>query len=217
MVAREYWNSHLFSRLCQKACSIAKSMGFQRIRPGNSDPTHSTIDAERASLFWTLYVMDKERSFMSGIPPDLYLFDSDARLGAQDTGGYTLAHYRVARIHMMSLWEEVHISLYSSRVRREKTPQIDNTISKLNSRLTAWAYQHVDLLNESVPPDGPWFPYLRQELKYVFHVAQILIHRCSTSNVSKQCRMAHSRAALNIIKDIHGAAPSLRGAALLRR
>ena len=196
------------------ACIVAKNMGLQRI-PGDSISSYSPQDNERANLFWTLYVMDKERAFMSGIPCEIYLFDCDVRLSEQESG-YTLSHYRVALIHMMSLWEEIHIALYSSRVGRERISQTDNKVSRLNSRLTAWAYQHVELLNES-GSNGPWFPYLRQELKYLFHVAQILIHRCGSTDLSKQRRMANARAALGIIKEIHGAAPCLRGAALLRR
>ena len=214
MVAREYWNGKLFARICQMACNIAKHMGLQRISGSpTSDP--SSEDKEKADLFWTLYIMDKERAFMSGIPPDIYLFDTDVRLSGQESG-YTLPHYRVALIHMMSLWEDIHMSLYSSRVGRERASQVDTKVSKLNTRLSAWATRHIQLLDNAAN-DSPWFPYLSLELRYVFHVAQILTHRCGSSNESKQRRIIHARAALSIIKYTYDAAPSLRNAALLRR
>lgn len=214
MVAREYCSPQLFSMLCQMACSVANAMGLQRI-PGGSASSYFPHSTERASLFWTLYILDKQRVFMSGVPCDLYLFDSDVRLLEQESG-YTLPHYRTALIHVMSIWEDIHISLYSSRIRRERTSQVDHQVSRLNKRLDAWAHQHKDLLNDALVL-GSFSPYLGQELKYVFHVAKILVYRCSNTETNKERRMANASSALGIINDMHNPTPSLRGAALLRR
>ena len=190
------------------ACTVAKNMGLQRI-------SDAPQDTERANVFWTLYIMDKERTFMSGIPCEIYLFDSDIRLSEQGIGS-TVPRYQIALIHMMSLWEEIHIVLYSSRIGRESISRNDDKVLKLHTRLAAWGYKYADLLSNS-QKNGPLFPYLRQELKYVFHVSQILVHRCGNSETSRQRSMSSARAALKILKEIHGTSLTLRGAALLRR
>lgn len=215
MVAREYCETQIFERLCHMACFVAKSMGLQRL-PTDSKGAMTEKDPERTELFWALYVMDKERVFMTGQPCDLYLFDTDMQLleGEPDC---TLPHYTVAHNHMMSLWEEIYISLYSSAARRKESSHRSNQVTRLSSLFRNWGYKYRILLNTPLAADASTIDCFQLELKYSFHVGQILIHRCSREEDSKQQRISSVYSALNIIKNIHEASTSIGNVALLGR
>ena len=215
MVAREYCESQVFERLCQMACRVAKSMGLHRL-PNGSKIALCDIDTERNNLFWALYVMDKERAFMTGQSCDLYFFDTDLQL-LEGEPGCTLQHYSVAHYHMISIWEELYISLYSSRAARKGLSYRLNQVSRLSSLFRNWGYQYKVLLNAPLAAETSTLGCFQLELKYCFHVGQILIYRCGCEETNQQQRINSVYAALSMIKDIHGSSSSLGKIALLGR
>ena len=215
MVACEHCEGQVFERLCQMACHVIKNMGLQSL-PHGSKKALSEMDAERTNLFWTVFIMDKERVFMTGQPCNIYVFDSDVQLLRREPG-LTLQHYTTALFHMMCLWEDIYISLYSSKAFRKGQSYRHSQISRLNSLFRTWGYQHKNLLNIPTSPVASIKDHIQLELKYSFHVGQILVHRCGSGDSSKQQRISSEYAALNIIKDVHGASPSVGSAALLGR
>ena len=215
MVAREYCESQVFERLCHMACLVAKSMGLHRL-PSDSTRATTEENAERTDLFWALYVMDKERVFMTGQPCDFYLFDTDMQLLECEIE-CTPQHYTVAHNYLMSLWEEIYVSLYSSGARRKGLRRRFKQVTKLSKLFRNWGCKYSVLLKTPLAVEASAKDCFRLELKYCFHVGQILIHRCGREETSKQQRISSVYSALNIIKDIHGSSSSISKVALLGR
>lgn len=212
MVAREYFEGQVFDRLCQMACQLIRLMGLQQSHSGPSD-----LDTERKNIFWALYVMDKQRLYMNGRPCDLYLFDSDIQLPARDDAS-AVQSYNLAHIHMMTLWEEVYMSLYSSRALRKGDVQRQEQVCRLKGLICRWTAQHNDLINRPEGDDSSATTILRLELMYCFHVVQILMYRYrGQDDSSKQQWRNSAQAALKILSSLRLAVPSLGRAALLGR
>ena len=215
MVAREYGESQAFERLCHMACLVAKSIGLHRL-PSNSKGAMTQEDTERTELFWTLYVMDKERVFMTGQPCDFYIFDTDVQLLECDVE-CTPQHYTMAHNHLVSLWEYIYISLYSSGAMRKGSLHRFSKVTKLSNLFRNWEWKYRILFTAPLAVEDFAKYCLQVELKYCFNVGQILIHRCGRDETSNQQRTHSGYAALNIIKDIHGTSSSLGKVALLGR
>ena len=215
MVAREYCESQVFERLCHMACLVAKSIGLHRLL-SNSKGAMTQEDTERTELFWTLYVMDKERVFMTGQPCDFYIFDTDVQLLECDVE-CTPQHYTIAHNHLMSLWEEIYISLYSSGAMRKGPLHRFSKVTKLSSLFRNWVLKYRVLFTAPLAVEDFAKYCLQVELKYCFNVGQILIHRRGREETSNQQRMNSGYAALNIIKDIHGTSSILFKVAVLGR
>lgn len=216
MVSREYFEGQIFDKLCQMACHIIKCMGLQQMQcTGNRPPD---VMLERKNLFWALYVMDKQRLFMSGQSCDLYLFDSGILLPLEKSGENLTGRYALAHIHMMSLWEEIYIKLYSSGALRKGSSYRSSQSEKLSEILRRWSALHVSLLDEKADKEDS-ASLLRLELKYCYHVAQILVCRCCSSQdkSKKDQRTENARAALRLLNSLRKTPPSLGAVALLAR
>ena len=215
MVAREYFEGQVFDKLCSMACQLIRSMGLQQSHSISLGP--SDLDTERRNIFWALYVMDKQRVFMNGRPCDLYLFDSDIQLPIHDDAS-ALQRYNLAHIHMMTLWEEVYVSLYSSRALRKGDIQRQEQICRLKSLVQRWTAQHNDLIDGSEEDDSSVTTFIRLELMYCSHVIHILMYRyrCQDHSNEQQWRTS-AHAALKIISNLRSVDPTLSQAALLGR
>ena len=199
------------------ACQVAKSMGLQRRPTNNSQYCQSEEeDARRTQLFWALYVMDKERTFMTGVPCDLYYFDSGIQLIEEDPGT-TLRHFSMAQYHLMLLWEETYVSLYSSRAMRSASALRHRQVSRLSTLFREWGLRHKTLLNATCDIDDIRH-CLQLELKYCFHIGQILIlQNCRRDENSRERRISSMYSALDIIKQVHSKCSTLAYMALLGR
>ena len=215
MVAREYCESQVFERLCHMACLVAKSMNLHQL-PRNSTGAMTETDTERSELFWALYCMDKERVFLTGQPCDFYFFDTDMQL-LECEPECTLQHYALAHTHMMSLWEEIYTSLYSSGARRKGSSHRVKQVTRLTSLFRNWGYRYKVLLTAPLAGDASTRECFQLELKYCFHVGQILYNRCGREEANKQQRMSSAYSALTIIKDIHEGSANLGNVALVGR
>ena len=215
MIAREYCESEVFERLCHLACLVAKSIGLHRL-PSNSKGAMTQEDIERTELFWTLYVLDKERVFLTGQPCDFYIFDTNVPLLECDVE-CTPQHYTMAHNHLMSLWEEIYISLYSSGAMRKGPLHRFSKVTKLSNLFRKWECKYKVLFTAPLGVEDLTKYCLQVELKYCFDVGQILIHRCGRDETSKQQRVDSVYSALNIIRDIHETSSSLGKVALSGR
>ncbi len=215
MVAREYWESHVFERVCHLACHVAKSMGLLR-RPANEAGSTPERNETRTQLFWVLYVMDKERTFMTGVPCDLYFFDSDIQLHEEETG-VSIQNYAVAHYHIMSLWEDIYVALYSSRAARTEASQRAQQVSRLNDIFRSWGFKYKALLRTDTDPGESAKDCFQLELKYCFHLGQILIHQCGREETNTEQRLNSMYFALNLIQEVYRKRFSLPHFALLGR
>lgn len=214
MVAREYHESKTYDMVCHMACLVAKSIDIHQRNGLNRNATK--IDQERGNLYWTLFVMDKQRTYISGRPFDIHFYDSDIEVISQETPSADRQCHS-AHIHMMSIWEEIYIRLYSLRAFRKGPSYRQRQVAKLDCLTTEWCTRNSDLLAKHSPEEKLSIKNWLIELKYCFHLARILIHRCSDEKISKQIVLDNSRAALREIQCVFNSAHTEGSVALLSR
>lgn len=171
---------------------------------------------ERHKLFWTLYIMDKQKAFTSGHPCELYLFDSSIEL-PQIEAGSTERLLKMGQIHLMVIWEEIYLALYSSKAMRRSLLNQRQQRLRLSNLLKKWSQQHSQILLKVLFDLEPVSLCMHLELRYCFYVAQVLVHRHSNKEADvRQCESS-ARVALSIIVDAYQDNTSISSAILLRR
>ena len=182
----------------------------------NDNQIGSNASYERKRLFCALYVLDKQRVFLSGQPCDIYLFDSDlAILGCDSTEPANQC--RFAHLHMMTLWEEIYINLYSPRSLRSSTNSRDSQVTRLNTLVQDWESHYEHLLSQSIEAEAAVATCLRAELRFSYHMALILIQRCHSKGIERKEEYTHARAVLKLLIGIALGPISTASFALLAR
>ncbi|CAG9987614.1 unnamed protein product [Clonostachys byssicola] len=211
LVSREFFSNATAERVCQAACHAGRALGLHRSKARrHSDSTNRPTEneKERERLFWVLYTLDKQRVFMTGQPCDLYSFDSD-----HDLQGFSLED---ASNHMMTLWEEIHINLYSSKAAGPRS-QKDQQIRHMNTLMNEFTQRHANhKLNysdnsESLNP-------LQVEFTYGYHVSELLVLGSEqTSERVQNHKIQVSRSALKLILQVSARKPTPTQLAALAR
>ncbi|KAF4202161.1 hypothetical protein CNMCM8927_000590 [Aspergillus lentulus] len=177
----------------------------------------SPMDEERRDLYWTLFVMDKQRTCITGHPFDLHFYDYDVELVPEGASLTTAQQSRIMHIYMATLWEEIYISLYSARALRKGKAYQQSQVDRLDRMAHKWCSRNPQLFSEcpmdTLSVEEKW----RLELRYAFHLGQVLIHSCSASPSSKQVGLRNSQAAMRIIRELLKSAPTEASLALLCR
>lgn len=216
MVAREYHQSWVFDTICHATSQAVKSTGLQQW-DGTENDNLSDSDEERRDLYWAVFGMDKQRTYIAGRPLDLHFYDSDVRM-FQTMTSQTLVHRcRKAHVHMMAVWEEIYIYLYSFRAFRRGPTYRQSQIAKLDSLSRGWYARNGSLLPKTTSAGDSVVDNWRTELKYIFHIGQVLIHRFSNDIGSRQVALSNSRAALGLICDVFNAKQNEASISLLAR
>ena len=178
------------------ACSTSRRLGLHEtcaIPPSEVDAE----SAERRKLFWSLYYLDKQRIFLDGLPGELYLFDSDLELPPCDIEKLQ-NQCNNASLHMMSIWEQVYIKLYSPRASRCEASIRDEQATRLLELCRDWRSRYDHLLGMSEGSSTATV-CLKLELRYCYHISHILIRRCFSDVGVYSELLSHARAALGII------------------
>ncbi|KAA8649559.1 uncharacterized protein ATNIH1004_002230 [Aspergillus tanneri] len=207
LVAREYHESRVFDTVCHMASQAVKSMGLQQcnLAGGNKNSILDIEENERRNLYWAVFVIDKQRTYIAGRPFDLHFYDSDVQLFQSIATQTVTQQCWKAYIHMMAIWEEIYIYLYSLRAFRKGLSYRQSQISKLDCLSRKWYAHNAALLSNACPVEISAVEGWQIELKYAFHIGQVLIHRFSSEECSRQVALANSRATLRIIQmSIHG-------------
>ncbi|KAI9734279.1 MAG: hypothetical protein M1834_002383 [Cirrosporium novae-zelandiae] len=198
LIARDCFPLKVFEPVFCRACQVAKSMGLQEAYISTTASTQEKT--ERRNLFWALFAMDKQRSLIGGIPCQLYLFESDIRLcpsvAAQDP-----EHIR-ASVSMACVMEEVYHDLYSSRAIKKTGPQQQENIRRLSGKMDAWWSTYHTILEGSRISGA--YMIVSLQLRYIFHVVNVLVHRCGAYSSCNQRSLADARAAIRIIQLLRG-------------
>lgn len=151
----------------------------------------------RQRLFWILYAMDKTRVFLSGHSPDLYLFDSEFQPCLSTSKMSPEMQLHAVAAHMMAVWEEIYIGLYSARaIRMGPANRRDQVL-----RLHRLCDEGLQLLPSLVSPD-PSLRLMMLEIKYCYHVSKILINRCDRTAGQWENTREHAVCALQAITDV---------------
>ncbi|KAI1428070.1 hypothetical protein F5Y12DRAFT_711385 [Xylaria sp. FL1777] len=202
LVAQEFYSSGKYERVCQAACQVGCIMGIHRSKDHSQGGGADTTDI-RGQLFRVLYSMDKTRVFMTGQPCAIHLFDSDQHIGP-DRNRQGDDHPVVdAFDHLMIIWEEIYLNLYSSRATRST---MDTRLTQMRfvlSSINRFSQTHAILLSPASPNDIDDTNLLRIELLYGYQVSQILILRCNQDNEQSLNTMRDiARTSLRLILEV---------------
>lgn len=216
MVTREYHQSRVFDTICHVTSQAVKSTGLQLWESTENDNI-SDLDQERRDLYWVVFGMDKQRTYISGRPLDLHFYDSDVRMFQLMTSQTLAERCWKAHVHMMAVWEEIYIYLYSFQAFRRGPAYRQSQIPKLDSLSRGWYARNGSLFSKTVPAEGSVANFWCIELKYVFHIGQVLVHRFSSDAGSQQVTQSNSRATLTLICDVFNAKQTEASISLLVR
>ncbi|KAF5015176.1 hypothetical protein F66182_13586, partial [Fusarium sp. NRRL 66182] len=177
LVAREYHESCVFDMICHMACDLFKAMDSEQSPMSKVD--HPDFEEWR-TLYWTLFVMDKQRTSVNGLPFDLYFYHSDLPL-APDGGNISLGQQSwMMHIYITTIWEETYISLYSARAARKGSSYRESQIARLDKLAQKWHSRTLQLFPEnSIDHNSDSNDVNRLvednwqiELEYAYHIAQ---------------------------------------------
>ncbi|KAK8039546.1 hypothetical protein PG993_007957 [Apiospora rasikravindrae] len=191
LVAREFYSHNTAQRVCQAACQAGRTFGLHRSKAqlwGATGDYDYQSDTARQRVFQVLYTMDKQRVFMTGLPCDLHMFDSDHRPFADAFG------------QLANLWEEIYLKLYTSRAARASAKTRARQVQQLSSSLEKYAKKHADSIPSTLGSRAEDIDPIKIELLYGFLVSQVLVLRCDRRNEKSQDRLrALARKSLNLI------------------
>ncbi|KAI9152373.1 transcriptional regulatory protein [Paramyrothecium foliicola] len=118
----------------------------------------------------------RKHSFMTGLPCNLHMFDSDHRPFTDAFGC------------LANLWEDIHLGLYASRAARANDEARAEQVKRLSSSLDRYCLQHVKSLPTPQVNSENSYP-VKMELVYGFYVSQVLVLRCDRPSNKSQKKM----------------------------
>ncbi|KAI0847319.1 hypothetical protein F5Y00DRAFT_271257 [Daldinia vernicosa] len=211
LTSKQFYGNIMFERICQTACQVGLTLGLHRSRTSEDDAGHEQTEWER--LFRVLYALDKQRAFMSGQTCDLHLFDSDLTLSSISDNELPSRRLNNAFDHMMEIWEEIYLSLYSSRANTAGEAYRVRQARRMTQLVDEWNQQNHELIAATLPEDIAGLANVQLELNYCYHVTQVLCLRHDRRDEPAQHQMRnHARICLRLISE--AGSPSLTTASL---
>ncbi|KAH7303520.1 hypothetical protein B0I35DRAFT_446538 [Stachybotrys elegans] len=191
LVAQEFYSHATAQRICHAACRTCLTLGLHRsggpIGAENSEPGQSGISA-RQRLFQILYSMDKQRVFMTGLPCDLHMFDSDFPMFSDPFTRLT------------NIWEDIYLKLYTPRAAWASTETRAGLVYQLSGSLDDYYQKYVKSLPVSQGSNGEGLDPTKIELAYGFLVSQVLVLRCNRNDENGQAKMRElARKSLEVV------------------
>ena len=157
-------------------------------------------NAERRSLIWALLAVDKQRVFIKGSPPHIYLFECNISM-PKTTLSLPAQPYMLAHLQMVCLMEKIYKNLYSPKARKQPPSRREDSIVALSRQMQCWLSRHQSILEDCQESHGA-LSILKLQLKYIFFTTRITIHRCSSRDGNNGQRLDDSRAALAVIQTL---------------
>ncbi|KAI1656350.1 hypothetical protein F4813DRAFT_364070 [Daldinia decipiens] len=216
LVSKQFYGNIMFERMCQTACQVGLTLGLHRSRTSEDDAGHRQTESER--LFRVLYALDKQRAFMSGQTCDIHLFDSDLTLSSTNDNEPPSRRLNNGFDHMMEIWEEVYLSLYSSRANTAEEVYRVRQARRMTQLVDEWHQQNHELIAATFPGDTAGLTSIQLELKYCYHVTQVLCLRRDRQDELAQRQMRdHARICLRLVSEAGSSSPTTTSLALLDR
>ncbi|KAL4867054.1 hypothetical protein BDV12DRAFT_171887 [Aspergillus spectabilis] len=202
LVCQEYYTLPSYARVCQAAVRLVRTMGFHQTRVETVGAWESISEPER--LFWVAYGLDKGLVFLSGHPGDLYLFDCTPPLRLYDEVP-TMHELHGAFNNLVTIWEDIFLSLYSVRATTAERFGRGRQIALLQAKLGKWKESHGNLLSKWLLDRAYHLKVPQIELQYAYHITQILIQRCDSSLSLQERYRDSSRQALELLSNFNPA------------
>ncbi|KAL4915665.1 hypothetical protein BDW62DRAFT_203425 [Aspergillus aurantiobrunneus] len=197
LVCQEYYSSHVYSRICHEATHLVKAIGLHQV-PVPTSNSWETL-SEEGRLFWTTYDLDKRLAFLNGQPSNVYLHDCSLPLYQCLTSTPTMHELDGAFITLLTIWEDIQLSLYSAPAQTAPPPLRTDHINRLRGVLSRWRHSHQNLLPGWLLAQSPHLKLPQLELQYAFYTTQLLITRCDTCLPQEQRYGESSHAALTLL------------------
>ncbi|PWY74691.1 hypothetical protein BO83DRAFT_443670 [Aspergillus eucalypticola CBS 122712] len=189
LIALRYFQFTLFEIVFTQACELAKSMGLHR--------SMGKPCAEGRNLFWSLFIIDKHTSLISGTPCLLPSYDVGIPLPT--SSGILLSDQFNARASLARIQERMSRSLYAS-IPRVSWKCLRRRAYKLVRRLNDWTTQHSHIL---YPPASTTTTAQQAiELRYALCICHVLVQRCIPASESRQVRLEHARTGLQLLQEL---------------
>jgi hypothetical protein len=199
-VALDNFQIEIAELLLQQSCQVAVSMGLHQQSPSPDGLTAAEV-RERRNVFWTLSVLDKHFSLLTGTSCRLPSYDCAVPLPEPEPG-HTRGRFFVARIRLARIQERIYVALYSAAALRAADPLVLAAVARLVTDLRAWR----DAL-EPVPADAPPADrILALELNFLFYSSCIMVRRRSAAADDKALCLRDARdslALLSTMRAIH--------------
>ncbi|KAI8956897.1 hypothetical protein F5Y11DRAFT_361305 [Daldinia sp. FL1419] len=216
LASKQFYGNIMFERICQIACQVGLTLGLHRSVTGNEDA--GSTQTERERLFRVLYTLDKQRAFISGQTCDIHLFDSDLALSPIDENEQPGRRLNSAFNSMMELWEEVYLSLYSSRANAVGETCRVRQARRMTQLVDEWDQQNHELMVTKFPGSMEDISNVQLELKYCYHVTHVLCLRHDRqNNLAQQQMRDHARVCLGLISEAGSSPLTTANLALLDR
>ncbi|BCR98940.1 fungal specific transcription factor domain-containing protein [Aspergillus luchuensis] len=189
LVALRYFHFTLFETVFTQACELAKSMGLHR--------SMGKPCAEGRNLFWSLFIIDKHTSLITGTPCLLPSYDVGIPLPT--SSGILLSDQSDARISLARIHERISRSLYAG-IPCVSRKCLRRRAYKLVRRLNDWTTQHSHIL---YPPASTTTTAQQAiELRYALCICHVLVQRCIPASESRQIRLEHARTGLQLLQEL---------------
>ncbi|KAI1424435.1 hypothetical protein F5Y12DRAFT_456640 [Xylaria sp. FL1777] len=216
LVGKEFYKSAVFEKACQTVCHLAHIIELHRSSTSESH-AQGLERGDRDRLFRALYAMDKCRTFLTGQPCDLYLFDSEIQ--PDNTAGDQSPSMKLncAFDHMMRIWEEIYLTLYSTRASLANAKARAQRVLVMNDLVVSWTQRYGELLEPADSGFDQKIEPRRLELNYCYHITQVLILRCDWKSHVHRQMLDHARASLRVIASIVSRPVTTPGLASLAR
>ncbi|KAI8628006.1 hypothetical protein F5Y19DRAFT_465355 [Xylariaceae sp. FL1651] len=206
LAAQEFYNNGTAERVCHAACQVGRVMGIHRSkdrRQGTRPNITPGSEKGRGRLFRILYSMDKQRVFMTGQPCDLHMFDTDHHIGPSRDDKHDNRPISDAFDHLMTIWEEIYLNLYSSRAVSAGAETRARQMRVVTNSIERFGQIHARLM---VPPsanDMTDADLLRMELVYGYQVSQIIVLQCDQDNEQSLNKLRDlARSSLGLILEV---------------
>jgi hypothetical protein len=146
--------------------------------------------AERQNLFWSLFVIDKNLSLLTGKSARLPWYDCDVQLPQPGPSDLPQSYF-VSRAKLAIIQEQVYSSLYSADAMRQTELAREQAIMRLSDKLQQWLHDHDRILSKKE---------FSVDEEPIQHVGLELLILCDM-HVVMVCRQ--SRVAPNLTKCYH--------------
>lgn len=184
-----------------------------------SDPSniHASAQAEeRKNVFWTLFVLDKSMSLMTGHSCSLPSYDCDVPL-PEVTQEYPLHPQFLARIRMARIQEQIHKNLYAVEASRKTDAERRKAIVQMDAELRDWWNLHKDIIRQEKIDGAKIEDLVGAELSFCFYNSRIMVHRAGSIPGRKSECLDDARACIAIMEKMNMARGSIAGSFVLRR
>ena len=171
---------------------------------------------ERMTLFWVLYVIDKNMSLTTGSPLCLPYIDCDVPFPEEESGS-SLNHHFLARIKLAHIQEQIYAVLYSSNGRIWTDAERELVVLQLIQSLQRWYETHEPLINPGHFSSSNAGTLLDDELAFCFFNSRTLITRQVRNQISRRQCLEQSKDSIKILKKLRLARKSDPGKSVAHR